>query len=446
MTRRKRHKRVNVTFPTFRSLPYLLLSLLAWVGSLNGNALAQDATNASGTVDGDTISQLIKDLESTSFATRETASEQLQQLGFDYVPELIQRRKDVIDLEARDRLMQAIETIRTDRFAVLSKQFLRSGNEGEFQDLSCWEYFSGLLGTARTSKILFLEMLQTQPKICQLVQDALEVGTEGNPPAQFQALNRELVEQSLRMAERRVNKGLRPEIGDVVAILVGISVLPEQAPVEVNELLEQSAHVIPVSQYLFRRGYKEHIRTLYNDWLPKSHESMAERAIATSMRMGLAKGAVIARKRLDAQFDVRQRQQAIQCVARFGDHGDLLPLSELLDDKTVCREFPSLPLFGRFDESDESPPLVVPAADIRPVTFRNRICDMALAAMMLIADEEITQVFPRFKVNGNPYFDYETAVQVDDESLKERDQQIETFKAKILKSLEQAVPASSGAT
>ena len=384
------------------------------------------------------VEALVRQLASVSFAKREEALRELQALDYRALPKLEVLQASTTDLEVRTKLKQLVLHLERERFEELSKLFLQAEPHPEVQDLYCWQYYSSLLGDSRTSKILFLEMSSSQPQLAQLVRNVVDLhGTQGHALA-LEELNTHVVEQALQLSQQRLTYGKRPEIGEVAGILVAATVMSE-TPIEVDEFLETCAHVVPVTDYMRRRGYQDLVRMLYNDWLPKSHEGMSFSAISIAMRMDLSNGAVIARRCLDPKYGVRQRQHAIECLARFGDEADLPALAELLRDKTICQEFPERVAFafGSIEESRENPPGVVEPAVGTTHIYRVRICDMSLAAILSLYNEDLQPVFPKYRKREiaeqrNLFNLYETAVATDEQSLEDREKQLEAYRSRVL--------------
>jgi hypothetical protein len=167
---------------------------------------------------------------------------------------------------------------------------------------------------------------------------------------------------------------------------------------------------------------------------------MAEEALLISLQGDYATGAEIARRYLDKHFDVRLRESSIQCLARFGDETDLPRLLPLLEDNTLCREFPAgqIPGFGPggIQESHELPPglpLGKPNSKqpAEPM-LHYRVCDLALASSMMIKKWEMQTVFPQFELDETFAFDVRSIV-IDrsKESLNERGRQIEWWRKEL---------------
>ena len=329
-------------------------------------------------------------------------------------------------------------------------------------DFPAWQVFSSIAGSSRASKLVYLDIVKHQPELARLVS----LAAEKESPAAQTALAISASEVSLQMRSDRLAQAKQANIGDIGAVLLASYVLA-RSPVDVNEWLMTSAHIPPVTDHLQRRGYRDVVLSLYSQWIPKTHESIAMEVIYISLRDGHTSGVEVARRQLRDNLDIRVREFAIQCLARFGDESDLARLRPLLDEKTRCREFVSnlmeASLASDIEESNEPPPgvkkanankkppkkLGLPAKELRDSSGRPiaqprlatqrrkavmqyRMCDLALAATMMIADENMSEVFPRFRPNGNYAFLPENiAFEVTEDSLIQRDQTIEAWKKQL---------------
>ena len=214
--------------------------------------------------------------------------------------------------------------IEQSRFQALSKSFLKDTDGSNSYGLPGWQAYSQLVGVSRTSKLLFLSMIQQQPKLCGLIERVANGQTTAM--AEMQHLT---TTESERLKNNRINRRQPPEIGDIIAILLATSQTEGQAPVEVNEWLTMSAQVIPVSTYIQRRGYGDVIRRLYAAWIPKTHQAMAFSAMDLAMRYELETGAEVARRNIASHLNPGIREVSIQVLARFGNLQDIPSLLEM---------------------------------------------------------------------------------------------------------------------
>ncbi|MCR9292986.1 MAG: hypothetical protein NXI32_09735 [bacterium] len=384
------------------------------------------------------VAKWLDALASNSFVSREWATSELLRIGEPALHQLKQFSSQQIEVQRRvERIVNQLET---DRFERISRQFLLDADADSESScgLPAWRCYCKLVGASRTSKLLYLDMIRQQPDLARSIDRVFCQCQDQADGDALPALLADTAELSSRLHNDRLVRMLVPEIGDVLAVLLATSLLEGTAPVEVNEFLATSAHSVPVSTYMHRRGYGKVLRQLYALWIPKTHQSMAGEALLIAMRDGYSTGAEIARKHVDSHLDVRLRESAIQCLARFGDASDLPLMLRLLDDETVCHEFPASQLPGFWvygiQESDESPPNVTensPGSIEEPI-LQYRVCDLALASSMLISNERMHDAFPRFAANEILAFDVKSiAVLKQPEQQQERAAQIDQWKQQL---------------
>lgn len=401
--------------------------LLAVVLALGFNGVA---TVRAQTPDEQQIARLIEQLGSRSFSEREQATEELLSLGMAALPRL--RDVESQDAELLDRARMVTARIEQTRFAQLSKSFLRDPDASRSYGLPSWQAYRELAGSSRASKLLFLDMIQQQPELCSLIERA-----SGDPlPKALSALRELTTYQSVELTRNRLDRLQTPEIGDIAAILLATAKSDGQAPVEVSEWLTMSAQVVPVTTYMQRRGYAEAIRNLYAAWIPKTHEAMAYSALDLSMRYELETGTVVARRNLSPHLDFRLRELSILVLARFGTQEDVASLVPFFEDETLCQEYPKprrLPTSNaRILEADEAPPGADPAALTEQQLVRYRICDLALAAALLLTGDDLQQAFPYFVPGEGRELDVRgVVVDSNEEQLALRRATLEAYKQQL---------------
>lgn len=381
------------------------------------------------------VRSYVDQLASPDFNERERAMAALLKVGDAALLEL--EKFQVESVEAQSRIEKIVARLETERFERLSRSFLLDADPGNSYGLPAWGYYSQLVGASRTSKLLFLDMIREQPYlassidvcVCKAKSHAVDSSDR------LQALVVETAEISSRLHNDRLVRMIVPDIGDLVAVLLATSLFDGQAPVEVNELLCTCAHSVPVSTYMQRRGYSHVLRELYALWIPKTHQSMAYDALDIALRDGHSTGVLVARQHLSSHYDVGIRERSIQCIARFGDDSDHRRLLPLMDDHTVCGEYTAGQLLGLqgIEESNEPPPLVADVQDVpqEPV-YECRICDLALASSMYLANAELTPVFPSFVFDEKYVIDpLRVAIKNTPEQRSARSEQLESWKGEL---------------
>ncbi len=382
------------------------------------------------------VKALIEQLHSPIFKEREAATEALLALGTQSVASL--RVLESENLEAKTRADAILKKIEETIFKDAARQFLRKGAEPDPDIMPSWRHYSSIAGKSRSAKLLFLDMLKVQREFAKLIELHTENPTKENT-AQVRTATEELAAE---LTFLRTRKAILPELGDVVAVLMGASLLEGQAPVPVNEFLVISNYTIPVTKHIDSRGYGQALKSLFAMWIPKIHESRAADALRIALHYKYSTGAELARRFVTENYDARTRERAIQCLAEFGNEKTDLPrLIKLLDDGQICDQF-ALNQFLRLPNDirvpEENPPRApfgkqdgAPDPNAR---FEYRIQDVALAACMMLLEEDLEQVFQRPLVPPAYGFGrFQLAIQATAEARKKRSEQISAWKSKLNK-------------
>lgn len=390
---------------------------------------AQDASDQE-------VQALIEQLHSPVFKEREAATEALLALGTRSVAAL--RALESENLEARTRADAILKKIEDTIFKDAARQFLRNNAEPDPDVMPSWRHYSSIAGRSRSAKLLFLDMLRVQREFAKLIELHTGSPTEENA-VQVRTATEELAAE---LTFLRTRKAILPELGDVVAVLMGASLLEGQAPVPVNEFLVISNYTIPVTKHIDSRGYGQALKSLFAIWIPKIHESRAADAMRIALHYKYATGAELARRFVTENYDARTRERAIQCLAEFGNEkADLPRLIKLLDDGQICDQF-ALNQFLRLPNdirvTEENPPQApfgqqddAPDPNAR---FEYRIQDVALAACMMLVEEDLEQVFQKPLVPPAYGFGrFQLAIQATAEARKKRSEQLSAWKNKLSK-------------
>ena len=359
--------------------------------------------------------QLVEQLGADEFQTREHATAELLALG-DHVLPLLRSVSPSARYETRHRARLIAEKIESDKFLALSQSFLLDLDGEKSYGLPSWGRYRQLVGSSRTSKLLFLDMIRQQPEVARLIElvgPPAETASEASPespadssPAAMRALETIASMEAVRLREELFSYR-ETKLGDAVAMLMVAATLPTQTPVEISDIISISERR-SFEGSIHKEGYKNCLRKLLAAWLPKTHVAMAPTAMTCALEHDLAEGAAIARGCLTANYDNDTRTLAFYCLARFGNETDVPLLAAWLDDRTIVDEFARSAIEGRlqnaegsgFHESDSAPPGALPGASPKPArssTFIVCIGDLALVTSMLLLDESPQLIFPRFE-------------------------------------------------
>ena len=338
------------------------------------------------------VAKLVEQLGASDFAAREQATAELLSQGEVALPRL-RAVPDSAPYEVRHRARLIQQQIEDDKFRALSRSFLLDLDDSNSYGLPGWDRYRQLVGSTRTCKLLFLDMIRQQPEVAQLIELA---GVENASPAAVSSLERLASMEATRL---RDNLFLlrEPKIGDSVAMLMVAAILPSQTPVEISDIISISERR-SFEGNIHKEGYRNCLRKLLGAWLPKTHVALSPAAMNCALNYDLAEGAEIARRCLTANYDCDTRKLAFYCLARFGNETDVKRIAPLLEDRAIAEEFAHGTLMSEVHESNAPPPGVQP----EPANGNNmvvRINDLALVTSMLLLGENPQQVFPRYEAH-----------------------------------------------
>lgn len=351
------------------------------------------------------IEELIVQLESNSFVERERATAALIEIGEPAV-EKVARIPASAPFEVRRRGAVVEQKVAERIFEQRSRKFLLDLDPAQSYDLPAWNAFRDLVGSTRTSKLLFLEMLKHDRDLATLVEayDASKrastgvggVGGVGERETKQQAVH----ELAIRKAEQlqfRLFTLPTPEIGESLSILFAGAVLDDMAPVEVSRVISGVSQM-SFHGYLRKQGYRECIKKLLSAWLPKTHAAMAPEAMRLSLSLELPVVAPIARQHIKKNFDVNTRALAFQCLAKFGEASDVPLLLGYCDETTIVEQF-SESASGITVMQGAPPGIPFIPGQENPLELNNRVVrinDLAAVSAMLLLKEDPLTIFPNY--------------------------------------------------
>lgn len=336
------------------------------------------------------LAELVGQLGASDFASRERASAELLSQGEVALPRL-RAVPSSAPYEVRHRAQLIQQQIEDDKFRRLSRSFLLDLDGGKSYGLPGWDSYRQLVGSTRTCKLLFLDMIRQQPEVAQLIELA---SVENASPAAVSSLTQLASLEATRLRDE-LYLLREPKIGDSVAMLMVAATLPSQTPIEISDIISISERR-SFEGNIHKEGYRNCLRKLLGAWLLKTHVAMSPAGMDCALNYDLAEGAEIARRCLTANFDYDTRKLAFYCLARFGNETDVERIAPLLEDRTIVDQFAHGALASEVHESNAPPPGAPP----EPVVGNNlvvRINDLALVTSILLLGENPQQVFPRYE-------------------------------------------------
>ena len=370
------------------------------------------------------IAQWVGQLGATDFDSREQATAELLSQGEVALPSL-RAVPNSAPYEVRHRARLLQQQIEDDKFRTLSRSFLLDLDGGKSYGLPGWDRYRQLVGSTRTCKLLFLDMIRQQPEVAQLIELA---SAENASPAAASSLAKLASMEATRLRDELFL--LRePKIGDSVAMLMVAATLSSQTPVEISDIISISERR-SFEGNIHKEGYRNCLRKLLGAWLPKTHVAMSPAAMDCALNYDLVEGSEIARRCLTANFDYDTRKLAFYCLARFGNETDVERIAPFLEDRAVVDQIAIGAPMGEVHESNTPPPF----APAEPVSGNNlvvRINDLALVTSILLLGENPQQIFPRYEEHDKlGFFIHSLASPADAEV--EQQQRIDQWKQRHL--------------
>jgi hypothetical protein len=304
---------------------FILVAGVVCLVELLPHSLAQETDSSKQT---ELLETLVAKLSSDKFSVREDATEQLA-LQFDdsMLPQMDAIAKTLTDLEARIRLAGVISKIRYERLQNQIRSFVRSRDPNETFGFEGWKTFSRYSGENRSSKMLFLKLLDRYP---ELVEKALE-------SKQAAVERTKLI--AARLGENRSQ--LRySEIEDGLALLYCINASEELYDLRLERISLSTFMVAPFGPFLSEPQFRTPLERLLFNWAVKVKDEK-QGCLALFMEKNMPHARELALGILEsstADEDPDTYLLAMHALYRFGQREDLPKVEKWLDTKVVCFE------------------------------------------------------------------------------------------------------------
>jgi HEAT repeat protein len=346
------------------SLPlYAVVISLAFGASLQ----AEDAKLAKSATP-ERIAELVGQLGSDEFSVRETATEELTQIGLPAFVALEAAGKDP-DREVRYRSLRILGLIRHQDMQRRLEAFLAGKDDGDYQ-LPCWERFKKSYGDDAQSRTLFVEMQRADADLLQALEEGPQRGAEavGQRTIQFQ--------QALQLGAQQ-----QASLGQVAATLFVSAEEDVSLPVQTMTMVLNQCFQQAYRDTLTNSPRRDLPRKMLGSIIRRSEGTAAYTALNVAYQLNLPEGIEPAVKLLNNPAQPYMLPQALMLVARSGDAAHLPAIEKLLDNKTMIT---------RSTEANKK------------VTYELQVRDAALAAAVLLSKQELKAYFDGAKDQPQP--------------------------------------------
>ena len=356
----------------------------------------------------DLIPQLIDELASRQFSTRQRAMATLIQLGPDVVPQLEEAMTNG-NRELRFRAQRVLDAVDQNLYQLQLEAFMQSGENAA--TLPGWDGFKQLAGTTSTARRLFVLMCRAEPELMRNLERPVSI------------TSRSITKRCKELQQVfRTYKRDSIQLGTVAALLFsgGITgVKVDETSVKTiysvcnynafrNEMYTRNPN--GTSQY--RRTPRSNIlRQLFAVWMKHGQSWDAQMAFNLAMQYDIKQclpRAIALVRAKDTPCHVAQI--ALVAITRFGTLVNLRDLETRIDDESFC---------GAQERVGQK-------------LYQTQLRDIALAGALLIADENPRNYgFTRISYTNAKQLNYSTVGFSSDEERVAPRKKYEQFRATL---------------
>lgn len=353
----------------------------------------------------DEIAELVAKLGSQKFNEREAATRQLQKVGQAALPQLREATQSK-DREIRIRAEQLVKAMEEKIRKSVTLKFLRETDPSLDYGMKGWKFASGILGTTRKSRELYLQIYQADPKLVALLEESPDTAPT----------------EVLNFAGRMSSKLMLGEditVGETALLLLTMYLPKVQESPAMHNLINAATFSGLFKREIILNPDQTPARKIFGHWIANVNEMNASRAMLTARETLIPESAQLARRMMEKDLDESDTMVAVSLLMMFGGKEDVDLLESFLKDETILErfEFPVgydkdiAQLQGQINppepiplEIPGRPGRVIPAPDNqgngdRPETPKFEIYiaqkrDLALAALLQLAGQDLKKYFP----------------------------------------------------
>ena len=282
----------------------------------------------------DLIPQLIDELASRQFSTRQRAMATLIQLGPDVVPQLEEAMTNG-NRELRFRAQRVLDAVDQNLYQLQLEAFMQSGEKAA--TLPGWDGFKQLAGTTSTARRLFVLMCRAEPELMRNLERPVSITSRSITKRckELQQVFRTYKRDSIQLgtvAALLFSGGINGVKVDETSVKTIYSVCNYNA--FRNEMYTRNPN--GTSQY--RRTPRSNIlRQLFAVWMKHGQSWDAQMAFNLAMQYDIKQclpRAIALVRAKDTPCHVAQI--ALVAITRFGTLVNLRDLETRIDDKSFC--------------------------------------------------------------------------------------------------------------
>ncbi len=347
-------------------------------------------------------SELVQRLGDPSFTQRETATQELIELGSKAHAALVEGRRH-FDPEIRFRCKRILAVI---DYRMRERRFEAFVNaEADAEPLGGWDRFHRIVGDSKQTRSLFVEMHRSEWDLLESVQSSpKEVAEKYQRRCEY-----------LRQASQSFRQPL--SLGSVATVIF----LAGEVDLEIGQFVSSTIYTF-CYQNSFRTAIeggtnKDNLRKLLGQWVStNTSRTTAYQGLMLAMRYDLKEGLVPAKELLSQPgMPHHYKQYALLALAKLGSKEDLPLVEKNLDDKTPCSSMP-------IRQGDKK------------IVYQTQIRDVALAAAIHLHGQDLKKFgFERAQANSQMLYSTNTLGFLSDETRAAAREKWDQFRAREVK-------------
>lgn len=289
--------------------------------------VASAAMGAEPMRDADRITQLIRDLASPTFATRELASKELIKIGIAALPEL-EAAAVGPDAETRSRAKRILVVIGAASLEQKIEAFRKDVDGKQQLTLPGWKAFREQFGGEKSTRELFAEMYKSGPVLLSAIED-------GDPRSIADRLRETARELEAGFEHDAISVDDSKALEGLLSAMLWAACRPEVA-VDDKTAEKLTQYVNPQTFQPAARASQSVQRELLSEWVQRDSGAAANyNKMMLSLSFELPVTIDLARRVIKSEVLAKQRAFVILLVAKNGNAADLGTIEPTLMDERV---------------------------------------------------------------------------------------------------------------
>lgn len=340
------------------------------------------------------VRRLVRQLTAVEYSERQAAAQRLLEIGTPAL-DALRRAQLESDPELRARSNQLLQQVRDQHYETLLDRLVAASQDLDAAGLPGWRRLTAIAADTPETRQLYRGMLRADPELLQLmderpneVRTALEARTA-------------ILTESIRLGRHEIELGVAPE--ELAVLLLATVACDVGYGFELPEYLLRSPPLPPYDQ-LQEQTELAPLRSLLGAWVLTPQAGSRRLRMSVGKDYRLPESLQPAREAAaDPQATVRERQDAVVLIARYGGVEHVPDLESLLVDRSAVQTRPKPPRESRVQDVALAALLHLTAQNptdygLGPFSNSGDAFDFSFQAMGFASDDERNAALRKWRV------------------------------------------------